>query len=1384
MISTSMACNLVILFAKDSERLVKELIRSLKNITANAICVNELAVWHVSPLHQQTNSKSRLHILFFSPDFLQFLECKALDAFNICGWTEPEKTLAIFCCGLSEESVRCHHIAPLNSYYSWRKYQLNKESSDDAGKVVFPKALINRIQETVPKIYSSELFDIITVPRILNKDNDVVYIIFQPMVKKLEDISVCLEGKMKINILPEVLNPYVLRFGIPAIIFRSEDTIKVVVKQRDRVMTEQILRILPETSGSPLDSALSFSQFDKNPVSPEDYLDEQLKYLSEVSCMLSECDNEDYRVLDVAATPTQWKPEVETDRDGWPTHNMVELCKGYEHRAEYYQYCNNKSDETMRKLEADDHDAQIGNLKDETVGKQMLYRNAAMLLKETASSMEPFLNEAKDDSIVYHMRRSQSLPSTLNALTDFRTSHGHYMDMSGILKSGDDFSRLKPHQLFIKENIDNRLPSYTGAEFLNDSLASGIYVSMIFPEENEDEKLECLKTGMSQSQKELLEYLYAFKHGFRTISDVEEQFKSWYERYRSHGEKRESELQSVRLAYEEAQKIAVASSSKWKNFIPRKPKRKESKSHPLEGNKESTKKESQTPIKKISDASASSTSSKNSCTSSSCTEGDNKTLEFPTEPVKTGWVFVYPTTTNKGYAPCYTNSNPPPLPPRNYFNQSLKNRPTTPESERNEDLQQLTSRKCVLGEEVLKKEILCCKKGLAQRPLPPMPPKHSNNNGHRDNEKKAFYTDDHDSEEERTQSLMDLCQKYGLGHLTEHFFSDTLRVLDEVQKRNSEYIFEAQDIPLESEQDFDGYECPIKLHLKTKEDSMDTRTLRRSRSLPSSLYETVNFYESPFERHLDKFQLSSSDNAHINMAKESCKTSFCEHNHDILNSMMSNPYMSLDIESSMCLDRQPSLPKHCLNDSQQELLELMFCFKRGEKTISQVEQQFREWHARHQMAASNWDFALQELRNQWMKSRKCSTFALPDLKNLITWKPRKNSKKEKLSAADSEKLKEKRISEASDANIKRLSYISISSGCSDNNEVFKTACCNERNYGKEYEPVPFSDVPDTRCLEKKMGKLKVPLSNMKNDTSQPTMSIDEKFDQVSKAENSKPLPPPKPTPSPRKTLPVTSHTRQYPEQNDVAKKIPEQICPIPPPKPKNLPKPNNSLPDSPELAISSSGLCRTQTFENTNVGKKTPPLPPPKPKYFNKLRVNENEAAGTERTAAATQEITANGQDENFNSAIKGADQRPPSSPTYIVPDTHHFFRNKRKKQAILQNMTKPETSCMSPEQTPSPKSSSSSDGPIKAIQLPSSQGRKKGNVVMKSGARLNRKVSVLELMTLPTPTLNLLSKANLVLKKTKKQDESTFYIRRWSSYPELRISQLQPQPIYIELLP
>lgn len=81
--------------------------------------------------------------------------------------------------------------------------------------------------------------------------------------------------------------------------------------------------------------------------------------------------------------------------------------------------------------------------------------------------------------------------------------------------------------------------------------------------------------------------------------------------------------------------------------------------------------------------------------------------------------------------------------------------------------------------------------------------------------------------------------------------------------------------------------------------------------------------------------------------------------------------------------QQPMSP---LGDSQQELLELMYAFKRGEKSISQVEQQFQEWHSRHIGVPPSFLFAKHE------KHRKQSAFGLPGgLRNLILRKPKKKT---------------------------------------------------------------------------------------------------------------------------------------------------------------------------------------------------------------------------------------------------------------------------------------------------------------------------------------------------------------------------------------------------------
>lgn len=85
-----------------------------------------------------------------------------------------------------------------------------------------------------------------------------------------------------------------------------------------------------------------------------------------------------------------------------------------------------------------------------------------------------------------------------------------------------------------------------------------------------------------------------------------------------------------------------------------------------------------------------------------------------------------------------------------------------------------------------------------------------------------------------------------------------------------------------------------------------------------------------------------------------------------------------------------SLHTHNLSASQQELLQIMNAFKKGEKTISQVEQQFEGWHMRHMGAPSRRDQQLLQLKDQFKQAQKSSGFGI---KKFILGKPKnKNSK--------------------------------------------------------------------------------------------------------------------------------------------------------------------------------------------------------------------------------------------------------------------------------------------------------------------------------------------------------------------------------------------------------
>lgn len=157
-----MTCNILVLFANDSEKLAMELINQFDNIPINYICVNNHS-FQFSNLQQKTQAK--IHVVFFSPDFLKFLENRESEAYHLCRHMESKSSLAVFCLGLKEENVLCYHMAPLRSFHSWNKYQILSTFNENHA---FPNELMNRIHEVL-RHDSFAAEDIVVVPQFIKR---------------------------------------------------------------------------------------------------------------------------------------------------------------------------------------------------------------------------------------------------------------------------------------------------------------------------------------------------------------------------------------------------------------------------------------------------------------------------------------------------------------------------------------------------------------------------------------------------------------------------------------------------------------------------------------------------------------------------------------------------------------------------------------------------------------------------------------------------------------------------------------------------------------------------------------------------------------------------------------------------------------------------------------------------------------------------------------------------------------------------------------------------------------------------------------------------------------------------------------------------------------
>ncbi|GFS78432.1 DBB domain-containing protein [Trichonephila clavipes] len=271
-----MTCNILVLFSNDAETVAMELVSRFDNAAINTICVNNVAhSQRLSCIRQGT--KAKIHVIFFSPEFLKFLEDSPLDAYYLCGQLDTNSTLAVFCLGLQEKDVFCYHMAPLKSFCSWSKFEVKDSPSKSC---MFPQELLKRIQEVIVEDVHI-VQDIVVVPQFLKKHNRLIYVIFLSPLEELKDITVHLSDQREIDIQLEKMNPYVLKFSVPDSLFLFSHNVTVRVESKGHIIIKQVIHLSQEAPKQ-IEGNAVINQSHQS-TQEELYLDEQLKFLTNFS---------------------------------------------------------------------------------------------------------------------------------------------------------------------------------------------------------------------------------------------------------------------------------------------------------------------------------------------------------------------------------------------------------------------------------------------------------------------------------------------------------------------------------------------------------------------------------------------------------------------------------------------------------------------------------------------------------------------------------------------------------------------------------------------------------------------------------------------------------------------------------------------------------------------------------------------------------------------------------------------------------------------------------------------------------------------------------------------------------------------------------------------
>lgn len=187
----------------------------------------------LAPATAKSFSQAKAVLVIISPDFLDTVERRGPELFDLGRLLEPGRTVAMLC-GVTQDEVGISHRAAFPSYSSWPFLVAKNQDKDFVLSVVSATcSILKKVeeeQEEIRRNTGTKAHQFRLSPRKVQEGNTKVFVMLSQAVLQTQKFEVMLESGGTKEVPAKWRNPYVLQFVVPDSLLQTSKMINVHVR--------------------------------------------------------------------------------------------------------------------------------------------------------------------------------------------------------------------------------------------------------------------------------------------------------------------------------------------------------------------------------------------------------------------------------------------------------------------------------------------------------------------------------------------------------------------------------------------------------------------------------------------------------------------------------------------------------------------------------------------------------------------------------------------------------------------------------------------------------------------------------------------------------------------------------------------------------------------------------------------------------------------------------------------------------------------------------------------------------------------------------------------------------------------------------------------------